>query len=102
MVAGLSDEDIRQRTTPTTATGRENPLFDPAIARAAKLAGRRKIGDDEAFDQRQPRQPAQPSGDDVAQRFQTDPQMKGNRLGRVTEKGREVFDASGKLIGFYQ
>jgi hypothetical protein len=102
MVAGLSDEDIRQRTAPTTATGRENPLYDPALARAAKLAGRRKIGDDEAFDQRQPRQPAQPSGGDVAQRFQTDPQMKGNRLGRVTEKGREVFDASGKLIGFYQ
>lgn len=103
MVAGLSEEDIRQRTTPTTATGRENPLFDPALARAAKLAGRRKIGADDHFDQRQPKEPAAPAReDDIGQRFGADPQMKGMKLGRSTDKGREVFDQSGRMIGYYR
>lgn len=119
MVAGLSDEDIRQRTAPTTATGRENPLFDPALSRAAKLAGRRKIGDDEAFDARTGRQPAaQPAaggkpagGDDIAKRFRANRQFDNYKLGKpanvTTKDGRqvqgvEVLDKHGKLIGYFE
>ncbi|MBW7902945.1 MAG: hypothetical protein H3C26_15795 [Rhodocyclaceae bacterium] len=58
MLDGMSEDEVRRRTTPTTATGRENPDFDPALARAAKLASRRRIGDDDWFDQRQGRPPS--------------------------------------------
>jgi hypothetical protein len=119
MVAGLSDEDIRQRTATTTATGRENPLFDPALSRAAKLAGRRKIGDDEAFDARTGRQPAaQPAaggkpagGDDIAKRFRANRQFDNYKLGKsanvTTKDGRqvqgvEVLDKHGKVIGYFE
>lgn len=53
MLDGMSADEVRRRTTPTTASGRENPDFDPALARAAKLASRRRIGDDDWFDERQ-------------------------------------------------
>jgi hypothetical protein len=55
-VSGLSPQDIQRRTAKTTNTGRENPDFDPGLERAARLAGRRKIGDDEVFDGRQGQQ----------------------------------------------
>ncbi len=111
MVAGLSDEDIRQRTAPTTATGRENPLFDPALARAAKLAGRRKIGDDEAFDARTGKQPAaqsaeggKPAGTPIERAraaMAADPNMDGLTLGdQVMGKGFKVYK-DGKHVGYY-
>lgn len=131
MIFGLSDEEIRSRTTASTASGRENPDFDPALARAAKLASRRKIGEDQQFDQRN-RSGAQsvqnasytdladvvhgnavPSSAGKAagpkqtplQAAQTaldaDPNMKGMRLGKQTFKGFEVFDADGNLRGHF-
>lgn len=111
MVAGLSDEDIRQRTAPTTATGRENPLFDPVLARAAKLAGRRKIGDDEAFDARTGKQPAaqpavggKPAGTPIERAraaMAADQNMAGLTLGdQVMGKGFKVYK-DGKHVGYY-
>lgn len=57
-IAGMSPEEIRQKTTPALASGRDNPAYDPSLARAARLASRRLVGDDPEFDARQ--QPAQP------------------------------------------
>ncbi len=38
-----------------------------------------------------------------AQRFSNDPAMKGNKAGKMVDgKGIEVFNASGKLIGYYK
>jgi len=38
-----------------------------------------------------------------AQRFSNDPSMKGNKAGKMVDgKGIEVFNASGKLIGYYK
>lgn len=39
---------------------------------------------------------------DVATRFNADAQMKGRRMGKETPKGYEVFDARGKLVGYYK
>lgn len=101
-IAGLSPEEIQRKTAKQTNTGRENPDFDPALERAVSLAGRRKIGVDDEFDQRQAQAPtAQPAGD-VVTRFTADPAMKNHRLGQQTDLGTEVFDASGKLIGHYR
>ncbi len=101
-IAGLSPEEIRRKTAKQTNTGRENPDFDPALERAVSLAGRRKIGSDDEFDQRQVQAPtAQPAGD-VSTRFTADPAMKNHRLGQQTDLGTEVFDAAGKLIGHYR
>lgn len=60
-VSDLSPEDIRQRTAKTTNTGRENPLFDPGLERASRLASRRKIGADDWFDQRYGGNAAEPA-----------------------------------------
>lgn len=49
---GMSPEEIRRRTAPTTATGRENPDFYPSLARNARIAARRKVGEDDVFDAR--------------------------------------------------
>lgn len=102
-VAGLSPEEIRRRTAKATNTGRENKDYDPGLARAAALAARRKIGQDDWFDQRQSSpQQAPDAGQDVAARFRADAQMSKYRLGKETPNGREVLDASGKLIGHYR
>jgi hypothetical protein len=37
----------------------------------------------------------------VPARFSSDPAMKGNKLGAKTDKGYEVKDAKGKLLGYY-
>lgn len=101
-IAGLSPEEIRRKTAKQTNTGRENPDYDDGISRAVTLAGRRKIGSDDEFNQRQVQAPtAQPAGD-LLTRFTADPAMKNHRLGQQTDLGTEVFDASGKLIGHYQ
>lgn len=101
-ISGLSPEEIRRKTAKQTNTGRENPEYDDSISRAVSLAGRRKIGSDDEFDQRQVQAPtAQPAGD-VSTRFTADPAMKNHRLGQQTDLGTEVFDAAGKLIGHYR
>lgn len=102
-VAGLTPEDIRRRTAPTTATGRENPDYDPRLARHAALAARRKIGQDEVFDamDRRPA-PATPERREIVKRFQSDAAMSRYRLGRDTPKGVEVLDAGGTLRGYYR
>lgn len=130
-IAGLSPQEITQRTAKTTNTGRENPLFDATLERAVRLAGRRKIGSDDLFDRRQNAQgtsealAGKPLADMTEQQLQRfhkaagptaktrieaeltrrafmgDQTMSGYRLGGMTPKGYEVFDQSGKLIGHY-
>lgn len=97
-VAGLTPEEIRARTAKTTDTGRENPNYDPTLARSATLAGRRKIGDDQTFDNPVP-QSAAPT---ASSRFQADPAMKAYKLGAQTPNGFEVKDSAGKLVGYYR
>lgn len=107
-IAGMTAEEIRRKTSPTTATGRENPDYDPQLARRARMANQRKYGDDDWFDVAGA---AAPHGDatsdefgvkDISSRFAGDPAMNGNRLGGLSAKGREVLDASGKLLGYYR
>lgn len=50
-VAGMTPQEIAQRTLKTTKTGRENPDYDPNLDRKIRIASTRKIGDDEEFDQ---------------------------------------------------
>ena len=105
-VTGLDPADIRKRTAKTTDTGRENDQYDPALARAAALAGRRKVGDDPVFDQRQggqqPQQQA-PALDrkEVATRFRADKAMNAYTLGRDTPQGVEVL-SGGRVVGHYR
>lgn len=103
-VAGLSPEDIRSRTAKTTDTGRENPDYDPALARNVTLAARRKVGDDPTFDGRQTGQPtAKPAAydrADITKRFRSDAAVNGYSLGRDTPKGIEVI-SNGRVIGHY-
>ncbi|RUP35580.1 MAG: hypothetical protein EKK45_00820 [Curvibacter sp.] len=105
-VAGLSNAEILRRTAKATNTGRENPDYDPGLARAAALARRRKVGEDDQFDSRgAPARAAsaQGSAQGIAQAFQADPAMKGYRLGSKTPAGRyEVLDSTGKLVGHYE
>lgn len=103
-VAGLTPEEIKHKTANFTATGRENPDYDPSLAKAVSLAGRRMYGDDAEFDQRQQEQAQQPAGTDgdVMTRFRADAGMKGHTIGKQTDMGVEVLDASGKLIGHYR
>lgn len=104
-VAGLTPEEIKQKTANYTATGRENPNYDPTLAKAVSLAGRRMYGDDAEFDQRQQQEQAQqPVGNDgdVMTRFRADAGMKGHKLGKQTDSGHEVLDGAGKVIGHYR
>jgi hypothetical protein len=59
-VAGMTPDDIKRKTQQFSATGRENPDFDPTLAKAVGLAGRRKIGADDVFDARQQGPQGQP------------------------------------------
>lgn len=103
-VAGMSRQDIMRKTAKATNTGRENPDYDPGLARQAGLANRRKIGDDDVFDQRagQQAQPAAAAGrEDIAKRFRADKSMQSRRLGADTPNGVEVWE-KGKLIGYFR
>lgn len=100
-IADLSPEEIKRRTQTHTATGRENADYDPLLAARVRTANRRKYGEDDWFD-RQDSEAAQPDEVDIAMAFGTDPAMKGNRLGKQTPKGFEVFDSDGRLIGYYR
>lgn len=128
MVSELSQEDIRTRTTPTTASGRENPLFDPQLVTAAKLANRRKLGDDPWFDNQHVQtqtflgKPVGQLSDEQLQRlsraagaqgkekldaellrrrFSGDEAMADHTLGDRTPKGYKVLDKSGRHVGYY-
>lgn len=106
-IAGLDPHEIRRRTTKTSDTGRDNPDFDPTIARAAQLAARRKVGDDGAFDDRQagpqrPPAPTMPDRADVAKRFRSDRAMNPYKLGKDTQHGVEVLDGRGQVVGYYK
>lgn len=102
-VAGLVPQEIQRRTAKTTNTGRENPDFDPGLARAASLAARRKVGTDDWFDKRQGQQKPAVGSDraDVGTRFTADPAMKGYALGKETPNGVEVLK-EGRVIGHYR
>jgi hypothetical protein len=103
-IAGMDPAEIKRRTANYTATGRENPDYDPTLAKAASLAGRRKIGDDPHFDERQQRPPGQHGYDrnEVATRFRAERGMDLYKLGNDTADGVEVLDAAGKVIGHYR
>lgn len=130
-VAGLSPQDIMRRTAKATNTGRENPDYDPGLARQAALANRRMLGTDDWFDQRQGRKPEADSfaGKPVTEMtepqlqqfersagaggkakidaeltrraFMGDQAMQGNQLGEMTPNGYKVLDPQGRLIGHY-
>ena len=101
-ITGLTPEEIKRKTANFTATGRENPDYDPTLAKSVSLANRRKVGDDLHFDQRQ--QAQQPAGTDgdVMTRFRGDQAMQGHKLGKQTDSGIEVLDSNGRLIGHYR
>lgn len=103
-VASLSPEEISRRTQPKNKYGFPNPEYDQELARQARLAARRKYGTDEAFDGGGSGSPATPARTAAgpADRFKSDKSMSGNRLGAQTAKGFEVFDRTGKLIGYYR
>ena len=104
-IAGFTQDDIRKRTAKTTDTGRENPDYDPTLARAASLAARRKIGDDDHFDQRQQGQEQAPAAmldrADVTKRFRSERDMDNYTLGKETPNGVEVL-SKGKVVGHYR
>lgn len=105
-VGGMTPEEIRRRTAKTTDTGRENMDYDPTLARASTLAGRRKIGTDAFFDNRNQGAPApapvQGADQDIIKRFTADPAMKQYRIGKATPQGIEVLDSAGRVIGHYR
>ncbi|HOB65834.1 hypothetical protein [Ottowia sp.] len=108
-INGLSLEEIRRRTSKATNTGRENPNYDPGLARQAALANRRKIGEDDTFDTaprgpalRQQQDAATRARQDLAKRFSSDASMNKYKLGQSTDRGVEVLDSRGKLIGYYR
>lgn len=98
-IAGMTAEDIRRKTSPTTATGRDNPDYDPQLSRRARMANQRKYGDDDWFDA-QGQLAGQSPVDDVRKRFSSDAEMKGYELGRETPDGFEVRK-NGRLVGYY-
>jgi hypothetical protein len=103
-IAGMTPDEIKRKTANYTATGRENPDFDPTLAKAVSLANRRKVGADAHFDERQQRQPAALGYDraEVAGRFRSERGMDKFKLGNDTENGVEVLDAAGKVVGHYR
>lgn len=128
-VAGLSPQEIMRRTAKATNTGRENPDYDPGLARQAALANRRKIGDDEIFDQPKPKggevfagKPLADMTDGQLQQFGRSagqggkvkidaelarrtlagiPQMQGHQIGQYVEgKGYQVLDPQGRPVSY--
>lgn len=109
-IAEIDPAELKRKTTPTNQWGGRNPDFDPALARAASQAARRKYGEDQDFDARGAGSSAPPStqqggskvAPSAADRFKADKSMQANRLGKQTDRGYEVFDSKGKLIGYYR
>lgn len=101
-IAGLNPDEIKRKTANFTSTGRENPDFDPTLAKAVSLANRRKYGADDEFDQRQQAQTTKGDDGDVMTRFKADKAMQNHKTGQMTDQGLEVFDATGRLVGHYR
>lgn len=129
---GMDEAEIKRRTARATNTGRENPDFDPNLARQMTLAGRRMVGKDDRFDSQRGGRPAPDTfaGKTVAdmtdeqlqrfsglagadgkakivaeqarRRFAGDPVMQGHNLGEMTPKGYKVFDSQGRHVGYYR
>lgn len=98
-ISGMTQAEIQRRTAQFSATGRENPDYDPMLASKVRLANHRMYGEDDGFaDIASP--PAAPQVD-IGTRFASDPAMRGHRLGNKTPQGVEVLDANGKLLGHY-
>lgn len=102
-LAGMDPGEIRRKTQKFTDTGRDNPDYDPAIASHARLAAKRKYGDDAWYDEQGASpQPNSQQTQGTAERFASDQAMKGYKLGKQTDKGFEVFNSAGKLVGHYE
>lgn len=103
-LSGMNMDDIRGRTEQFLANGRANPQYDPTLAATWRTANQRMVGEDPQFDAfAQKAQPLKPTKQDTPRaRFESDPQMRGNRLGKVTGKGWEVYGQDGKLIGYWK
>lgn len=106
--AGLAPQEIQRRTAKFTSTGRINDAYDATLAGQVRLAQQRFYGQsDPDFDARQqPPAGASPTlpgkEESPGLRFMRDPAMRGNRMGKQTNDGLEVFDPSGRLIGHYR
>lgn len=108
-LSGMSRDEVLRKTQPATATGRNNPDYDPQLAGQWRLANRKKYGPDEQFD----KYTAEKSGSitaelqrakqqtEITRRLSADPAMRGMRAGKMTPQGVEVLDASGRLVGHY-
>lgn len=80
-IRGLSREEILTRTQEATATGRDNPDYDPYLAGLVKKATQRKTGTDSEFEQihrqfygtQQPTQEAPPA---AIEYLRQNPQLK--------------------------
>lgn len=104
-IEGLDQETIKAKTQKFSATGRENPQYDDQLTNRVRLANKRKVGEDDWFDgQNENAKPksAQQTEVPLSDRFITDPRMRGMKLGRDTEKGREVFNSNGNHVGYYR
>lgn len=108
IVGSLDPGEIKKKTAKFTNTGRDNPDYDASLAKRVSIAAKRKYGDDDWFDTQNgltgEEAEAQPhnKGTDVTTRFGSDPDMKAFKMGKQTDKGLEVLDANGKLIGHYR
>lgn len=104
LVGSMSPGEVQRRSQRADHVGRENRDYDPAIARAANLAGRRKIGGDDYFDERRVSPKPAANGADLTKRFAADPRTKGYKLGPVDPKKGlpTVLDAAGKVIGHFE
>jgi hypothetical protein len=105
VIAGMSADEIRQKTTPSMASGRDNPLYDGRLASAVKLSGKRKYGEDQDFGQGSGNQAASKAAGTPKERalsaMTADPAMKGFSLGDFDGRKFKVLDASGKHVGYY-
>lgn len=107
VLAGMTPEEIKKKTAKFTNTGRDNPDYDATLATRVRLAAKRKYGDDDWFDTQNginddgPEVAVQqPKG--IPDRFAADTGMQGFKLGKQTDKGYEVFNNAGKLVGHYK
>ncbi len=71
------------------------------MERRLRLANTRKYGDDADFNANT-EAASTPGAGPIERRFGSDPQMRGHRLGKQTDRGHEVLDKGGRLIGYYR
>lgn len=120
MVSGFDEEEIKRLTAKVDArSGRDNKDYKPGLAKAVALAGRRKIGTDDAFDQQtagrkeaQQPQPSQPlSRESVIKEFRSNRKFDNYTLGKELHSGIDangnpatgypVIDKSGRIVGVF-